>query len=312
MDTTTTPVMSSVCRISEILDYGVSRKAPTAMHNCSSSGLQLPTPGTYPNPCERMLPMAQALHHTLLCAGASPSRLRPRAERCRSGGERCSQAGAPAQDGRRVLHHALQRERGPPDRGLQRQPSVCKRARVLLIPRAPERACSHPQLPAPDIEAQEPERGGLTLLIQCSPLCMSWVHRQPFSWCVHELHVSKCCTLPSLERRASILFYMQVNLEFLVRDRRTFVTGEAHALKALFGENSSGSASYKLAVATVCSRLSGVFASLKVFQSVGRLACDDALTLPLLLTHLQSRQVYRTVCRSVLRASLRTGTRHFD
>ena len=30
MDTTTTPVMSSVCRISEILDYGVSRKAPTA------------------------------------------------------------------------------------------------------------------------------------------------------------------------------------------------------------------------------------------------------------------------------------------
>ena len=57
---------------------------------------------------------------------------------------------------------------------------------------------------------------------------------------------------------------MQVNLEFLVRDRRTFVTGEAHALKALFGENSSGSASYKLAVATVCSRLAGVFASLKV------------------------------------------------
>lgn len=56
----------------------------------------------------------------------------------------------------------------------------------------------------------------------------------------------------------------QVNLEFLVRDRRTFVTGETHALKALFGENSSGSASYKLAVATVCSRLSGVFASLKV------------------------------------------------
>ena len=57
---------------------------------------------------------------------------------------------------------------------------------------------------------------------------------------------------------------LQVNLEFLVRDRRTFVTGETHALKALFGENSSGSASYKLAVATVCSRLAGVFASLKV------------------------------------------------
>ena len=62
----------------------------------------------------------------------------------------------------------------------------------------------------------------------------------------------------------SVSLYMQVNLEFLVRDSRTFVTGEAHALKALFGENSSGSASYKLAVATVCSRLSGIFASLKV------------------------------------------------
>ncbi|CAK0753523.1 hypothetical protein CVIRNUC_002227 [Coccomyxa viridis] len=60
----------------------------------------------------------------------------------------------------------------------------------------------------------------------------------------------------------------EVNLEFLVRDRRTFVTGETHALKALFGENSSGSASYKLAVATVCSRLAGVFASLKEFPSI--------------------------------------------
>jgi len=56
----------------------------------------------------------------------------------------------------------------------------------------------------------------------------------------------------------------QVNVEFLVMDRRTFVTDERHALKALFGENSSNSASYKVAVATLCGRLAGVFASLKV------------------------------------------------
>ncbi len=56
----------------------------------------------------------------------------------------------------------------------------------------------------------------------------------------------------------------QVNVEFLVMDRRTFVTDERHALKALFGENGSNSASYKVAVATLCSRLAGVFASLKV------------------------------------------------
>ena len=31
MDTTTTPVMSSVCRISEILDYGVSRELFNAL-----------------------------------------------------------------------------------------------------------------------------------------------------------------------------------------------------------------------------------------------------------------------------------------
>ena len=35
MDTTTTPVMSSVCRISEILDYGVSCKAPPSIERLS-------------------------------------------------------------------------------------------------------------------------------------------------------------------------------------------------------------------------------------------------------------------------------------
>ncbi|BDA46397.1 probable protein transport Sec1a [Coccomyxa sp. Obi] len=60
----------------------------------------------------------------------------------------------------------------------------------------------------------------------------------------------------------------EVNVEFLVMDRRTFVTDERHALKALFGENGSNSASYKVAVATLCSRLAGVFASLKEMPSI--------------------------------------------
>ena len=56
----------------------------------------------------------------------------------------------------------------------------------------------------------------------------------------------------------------QVNLEFMTVDRRSFVTGEAHALRALFGEGGSGSASYRVAVASICARLAGLFASLKV------------------------------------------------
>jgi len=46
MDTTTTPVMSSVCRISEILDYGVSCKPSVLIHQpcsaLSSCPVQLP------------------------------------------------------------------------------------------------------------------------------------------------------------------------------------------------------------------------------------------------------------------------------
>lgn len=60
--------------------------------------------------------------------------------------------------------------------------------------------------------------------------------------------------------------HVQVNLEFLAIDRRTFVTGEQDALKTLFA-SSSNSASYKLAVSILCSRLAAVFASLKARHS---------------------------------------------
>ena len=56
----------------------------------------------------------------------------------------------------------------------------------------------------------------------------------------------------------------QVNLEIMAVDRRSFVTGEQGALRALFGEGGSASASYRVAVASICARLAGLFASLKV------------------------------------------------
>jgi hypothetical protein len=55
-----------------------------------------------------------------------------------------------------------------------------------------------------------------------------------------------------------------VNLELQTVDRRTFVTGEAHALRCLFGQQGSGSAAYRVAVGSICTRLAGLFASLKV------------------------------------------------
>ena len=88
------------------------------------------------------------------------------------------------------------------------------------------------------------------------------------------------------------------------------MTGEAHALKALFGENSSGSASYKLAVATVCSRLSGVFASLKVASlSPGSLLLKGAPTLPLPSPYFSVDRPQELVA-FVLWAPLHTDTYH--
>ena len=88
------------------------------------------------------------------------------------------------------------------------------------------------------------------------------------------------------------------------------MTGEAHALKALFGENSSGSASYKLAVATICSRLSGVFASLKVcslpegaclFKTMPSLCrCSQSATAPRQATSRLSDQIsYRLATAAI-------------
>ena len=96
---------------------------------------------------------------------------------------------------------------------------------------------------------------------------MPWLTCHPTLQGMHGLQASNCCTLNSAMWHVSISFYMQVNLEFQVRDERTYVTGEEDILQALLREKSSESPSYKLAVATLSSRLSGVFASLKVVRA---------------------------------------------
>ena len=57
---------------------------------------------------------------------------------------------------------------------------------------------------------------------------------------------------------------MQVNVELLTIDKRTFTTDEGNSLQTLFGENSEGSAQYRAEISVMANRLATVFASLKV------------------------------------------------
>lgn len=59
---------------------------------------------------------------------------------------------------------------------------------------------------------------------------------------------------------------VQVNIELLTIDKRSFTTDEGNSLLTLFGENSEGSAQYRAEVTLIASRLATVFASLKVCQ----------------------------------------------
>ena len=56
---------------------------------------------------------------------------------------------------------------------------------------------------------------------------------------------------------------MQVNLEFLVVDKRTFVTDEERALQTLFGDTPDGTMRTRHETALMADRLATVFASLK-------------------------------------------------
>lgn len=57
---------------------------------------------------------------------------------------------------------------------------------------------------------------------------------------------------------------IQVNVELLTIDKRTFTTDEGNSLQTLFGENSEGSAQYRAEIQVMANRLATVFASLKV------------------------------------------------
>ena len=57
---------------------------------------------------------------------------------------------------------------------------------------------------------------------------------------------------------------MQVNLELLTMDKRTFVTDHERALQSLFGENSDSSPQFRGDISSIAARLATVFASLKV------------------------------------------------
>lgn len=63
------------------------------------------------------------------------------------------------------------------------------------------------------------------------------------------------------------VFAVQVNIELLTIDKRSFTTDEGHSLLTLFGENSEGSAQYRAEVTLIASRLATVFASLKVLTA---------------------------------------------
>ncbi len=57
---------------------------------------------------------------------------------------------------------------------------------------------------------------------------------------------------------------LQVNLEYLQLDSRSFVTGEDRALALLFGAASDESVEARVAVKRIAQRLATLFATLKV------------------------------------------------
>ena len=67
---------------------------------------------------------------------------------------------------------------------------------------------------------------------------------------------------------AACLPVLQVNLELLTMDKRTFVTDHERALQSLFGENSDSSPQFRGDISSIAARLATVFASLKVGTAV--------------------------------------------
>ena len=94
----------------------------------------------------------------------------------------------------------------------------------------------------------------LSQLFLCRPLIYTYLHRFPV--------ISDWSLL--MESLSSDIPAVQVNIELLTIDKRSFTTDEGNSLLTLFGENSEGSAQYRAEVTLIASRLATVFASLKV------------------------------------------------
>lgn len=58
--------------------------------------------------------------------------------------------------------------------------------------------------------------------------------------------------------------FLQVNLEFLVADKRTFLTDKEHALQTLFGEANEVQENFNTEIISISDRVATAFASLKV------------------------------------------------
>lgn len=57
---------------------------------------------------------------------------------------------------------------------------------------------------------------------------------------------------------------MQVNMEFLVVDKRTFLTDKDRALQMLFGEANDVQETFNAEIVSISDRIATAFASLKV------------------------------------------------
>ena len=57
---------------------------------------------------------------------------------------------------------------------------------------------------------------------------------------------------------------LQVNLEFLVADKRTFLTDKEQALQTLFGEANDVQETFNAEIVSIADRVATAFASLKV------------------------------------------------
>lgn len=101
------------------------------------------------------------------------------------------------------------------------------------------------------------------LLVLCLRFCL-WQQGPPTQPFRGAQYIWKIPVYPTLTIPPSSLLPRQINLEYLVVDRRTFSTHEPRALKAFFGGSVNSSSEYREEIDTLACRLASVFITLKV------------------------------------------------